>query len=1484
MLRTFARRLAAAALTLVPAVLPSAVQAQKALVYCPVGIDAAGCDVVVAAISSDAARFPGGADAGYDGTQGSVDLATSDFAAYAVFVVPSLADGPDAQPYALLRNPTIAGRLQAAFVGRVAVWSGTPDVGSTNRSSKDALIRNLAWWASADPAGSHGPGVVALQDNSDDEAGRYGWLGSISTLSVRADTTFDVYSNVQVLTSTGQVILTSGGMQLGYTNIASFGLVAGPGGRNDATGDRTNRVVLVTAAGEAGDPGIATVSTDKDDYAPGDTVTVTGTGWEPGEPVSLLFHEDANPPIHPDKTLNTIADELGHIFNREYDIDSTDIGVRFTLTATGRTSGRTAQATFTDNKVLTVAFAGGGLGTVTGGDPTGINCPTDCTESVDNNANISLHATPAAGSTLGTWSVVGGATSVTCPTGNANCTFNMNNKAIDVTVSFNAPDLTIAKTHTGTFTVGTPTNYTISVKNSGSSPTSGLVTMTDVQPAGLTFTGASGTGWSCSGTTTIQCTRSDALAAGASYPNITLSVTPSAAGMVTNTASVAGGGESNTGNDSSSDPVTVLGVVDLTVTKSHTGNFTMGVNGVYTLAVSNAGGAPTAGTVTLADVLPAGLGFVSATGSNWNCGFATGTVTCARTNVINAGNSAPAITLTVSVAAAAVPSVTNTASVSGGGEPAANNGNNSDSDPTTVIAANGPPVVDAGGPYTGNEGAAISLNTATATDPDAGDTPTYQWTYVANGTVDAGTTCSFGNDAIVQPSFTCTDDGAFTVTLTVNDGHGHIVSDNAGVSVANVKPVATAGGPYSGAEGAAIQLAGVGNDPGDNDDDPKLTYKWTVTTTGIDAGGACSFDDDTEKNARVTCTDDGAFKVKFVATDDDGGVSDESVADLTVANVDPVADAGGPYDGNEGQAVQLHGSVADAGSNDTHVWSWQYVAGTGVDAGATCSFDDPSATEPKITCTDDGEVKLTLKVTDDDGGVGTDETTLTLVNVDPVAHAGGPYTGDEGSPVQLNGSATDAGSNDTHTWSWQYVPGQNVDPGATCQFDDITSMNPKITCTDDGTVELTLTVKDDDGGTGTDEATLTLSNVAPTAIVNGPYWGTEGSAVALNGSQTDPGANDTFSYLWAVNTSGIDAGGACTFDDATKKDAKLTCTDDGAFTLTLTVTDDDGGQDSKQAALTVQNANPVAVAGGPYAGAEGGAIQLSGSATDAGSNDPVTYLWTANTAGIDAGGACTFDDATKKNARVTCTDDGSFTLTLTASDDDGGAGTSSATLTVQNANPVIAGLTRPDGTALPMTIAVAGTLPFSVPFSDAGLNDTHTAQIDCGLGTYSAPAAVTPNFQTSCTFTTVGLKTINVKVTDDDGGSAVATQAITVKYVFDGFYAPVDRPNTMNVSKAGQAIPLKWRLTDANGAPITDLVAVTIRAKDQSCSLGSTADQIEEYAAGESGLKNLGNGNYQFNWKTPSTYAGSCKSVELVFGAGALSYVDGPYAFFTFKK
>ena len=109
-----------------------------------------------------------------------------------------------------------------------------------------------------------------------------------------------------------------------------------------------------------------------------------------------------------------------------------------------------------------------------------------------------------------------------------------------------------------------------------------------------------------------------------------------------------------------------------------------------------------------------------------------------------------------------------------------------------------------------------------------------------------------------------------------------------------------------------------------------------------------------------------------------------------------MANAGPDYNGYEGTAVQLNGSVTDAGENDTHTWYWKYVAGTGVDAGATCSFSSAAAEDPTITCTDDGVVELTLKVTDDDGGEGTDKAMLTLANVAPVASAGGPYAGQAG--------------------------------------------------------------------------------------------------------------------------------------------------------------------------------------------------------------------------------------------------------------------------------------------------------------------------------------------------------------------------------------------------------------------------------------------------------------------------------------------------------
>ncbi len=124
------------------------------------------------------------------------------------------------------------------------------------------------------------------------------------------------------------------------------------------------------------------------------------------------------------------------------------------------------------------------------------------------------------------------------------------------------PDLTVAKAHTGNFTQGqTGATYTIVVTNAGTNPTTAAVSMVDTLPAGLTATAISGAGWTCT-LATLTCTRSNALAGGASYPAITLTVNVSASapGSVTNVATVSGGGETNTANNTASDPTTVIPV------------------------------------------------------------------------------------------------------------------------------------------------------------------------------------------------------------------------------------------------------------------------------------------------------------------------------------------------------------------------------------------------------------------------------------------------------------------------------------------------------------------------------------------------------------------------------------------------------------------------------------------------------------------------------------------------------------------------------------------------------------------------------------------------------------------------------------------------------------------------------------------------------------------------------------------------------------
>jgi hypothetical protein len=121
-------------------------------------------------------------------------------------------------------------------------------------------------------------------------------------------------------------------------------------------------------------------------------------------------------------------------------------------------------------------------------------------------------------------------------------------------------------------------------------------------------------------------------------------------------------------------------------------------------------------------------------------------------------------------------------------------------------------------------------------------------------------------------------------------------------------------------------------------------------------------------------------------------------------------------------------------------------------------------------------------------------------------------------------------------------------------------------------------------------------------------------------------------------------------------------------------------------------------------------------------------------------------------------------------------------------------------------------------------------------------------------------------------------------YTFTGFTSPVDMLPTVNSVNAGQAIPTKWRLTDANGIGISNPSSfVALRSYPVICGTNTVLDdEIEETWSGNSGLIYKGDGYWQFNWKTPKTYSQSaqkCRNMYVAFNSGK----ESPEVKFKFK-
>jgi cysteine-rich repeat protein len=554
------------------------------------------------------------------------------------------------------------------------------------------------------------------------------------------------------------------------------------------------------------------------------------------------------------------------------------------------------------------------------------------------------------------------------------------------------------------------------------------------------------------------------------------------------------------------------------------------------------------------------------------------------------------------------------------------------------------------------------------------------------------------------------------------------------------------------------------------------------------------------------------------------------------------------------------------------------------------------------------------------GGDGCGNTCMIppVENFPPNSVVGGPYYALPGESLSVNGSASQDPDGLIVNYFWDFGDG-TLSAGATANH----------TYADAGKYTIRLSVIDNGGLSSsshtTAEVSYTQQNNPPIADSGGPYLGVANEEIIFDGSGSSDPDGVIVSYEWDFGDGNAATGvtAAHTYSVPATYQVSLTVTDDGglASTNTINVTviscidnDSDGYfiGDRSCGSIDCNDEN---------ASINPGAIEICGNGVDEncdGSDAPCGGQCTDNDKdGFSIeGGSCGLvdcDDADNRiypGAEEVCDGkdnncDGQVDEGLTFdSDGDGYSSLNSCLGTRNDCNDENASIN-------PGAIEICGNgVDENCDGSDAPCggqctdNDKDGFSIEggsCGLvdcddadnRIYPGAEEILDGKDNDCDGTVDNEwdsdgdgvldevdncpSTSNPDQIDSDGDGI----GDACKYILEGFIPPIDN-GVVNLANAGQTIPLKYRLTDSNGQPISDPTSfVNVVSYRINCVtlVGEPLDSIEQYS-GSSGLQYQGDGYWQFNWKTPKTYANTCREMYILLNGGMKSSV----AHFQFKK